>query len=117
MKLPIFAFLIIFLWSSAFIGVRYTVQVIDPYELSFLRLIFASLTLGFIATYHGFKRIGLKELTLLALSGILGATFYFSFLNLGLKTVNAAEACVLINTIPLFTALFSWGFLKKATHN
>lgn len=110
------AVITITLWSSAFVGVRFIVDVIDPFEFAFLRLVFATLTLGIIAYPHGIKRIPFKSLLPFALSGLFGATLYFSLLNLGLNTLGAAESCVVINTIPLFTAFFSWTFFKEHLH-
>ena len=110
------AIITITLWSSAFVGVRSIVNVIDPFEFAFLRLVFATLTLGIIAYPNGIKKIPLRSLMPFALAGLLGATLYFSFLNLGLDTLGAAESCVVINTIPLFTAFFSWTFFKEHLH-
>jgi drug/metabolite transporter (DMT)-like permease len=101
------------LWSSAFVGVRYVMTDYDPFEFAFLRLCFATMTLGVIVKCTGNSFLSFRESLPFSLTGFLGACLYFSFINLGQVTLGATEACVLINTIPLFTALLSWVFLKE----
>ena len=107
------AFITLSLWSSAFVGVRYVMSDYDPFEFTFLRLCFATLTLGVFVKLAGTKLLSFRDSLPFAITGFLGASLYFSFINLGQKTLGATEACVLINTIPIFTALFSWIFLKE----
>lgn len=113
MSLLINSFITLSLWSSAFVGVRYVMNDYDPFEFAFLRLCFATLTLGVIVKLAGARFLTFRQSLPFAMTGFLGAGLYFSFINLGQVTLGATEACVLINTIPLFTAILSWIFLKE----
>lgn len=113
MSLLINSLITLSLWSSAFVGVRYVMMDYDPFEFAFLRLCFASITLGIIVKLTGAKFLSPRASLPFVLTGFLGAGLYFSFINLGQMTLGATETCVLINTIPLFTALLSWVFLKE----
>jgi drug/metabolite transporter (DMT)-like permease len=54
-----------------------------------------------------------RDLPGLLLAGTLGITIYHLLLNFGELTVSAGAASFLANTIPVFTAVLAWLFLKE----
>jgi drug/metabolite transporter (DMT)-like permease len=95
------------LWAFAYVGTRVAVRHFDALELGFLRNLVAAL---FFAGLARCRRLGLPPLRdwpLFFLSGFLGFALYLVFFNTGLETLNAATSCILISTVPLFTALFA----------
>src|SRR3712207_8076901 len=54
-----------------------------------------------------------RDLPAVFLAGFLAFTFYHAALNYGEVTVSAGAASVLINTVPIFTALLAVTFLGE----
>ncbi len=105
--------LTVFLWASAFAGVRAGLQGYGPGHLTVLRFIVASIAL---AGYAGVVRLHLprlRDLPPLVLAGLLGITTYHLALNVGETTVTAGSAALLVNTAPVFTALLATAFLGE----
>lgn len=106
-------FLTIFLWASAFVGIRDALHAYSPVPLAVLRYLVASFIL---AGYAVLKKMDLperKDLPGIFLLGLLGIAIYNIALNYGEQTVTAGAASLLVNTVPIFTALLAAAFLRE----
>jgi drug/metabolite transporter (DMT)-like permease len=95
------------LWASAFAGIRAGLRGYQPAQLAILRFAVASAVLGIYAAIAHFRRPALRDLPGLAVSGIIGITFYNIGLNYGETRVSAGAASLLIASVPIWTALFA----------
>ena len=101
------------LWASAFAGIRAGLHAYSPGQLAVLRFLVASLTLAIYASAAHFRCPKLRDIPALALSGIIGITFYNLALNYGETRVSAGAASLLIASTPIWTALFAAGVLHE----
>ncbi|MBF0198683.1 MAG: EamA family transporter [Planctomycetes bacterium] len=107
-KIIIICTLIVSLWSSAFIGSHIVMESMDSSEFAFYRLSISSIFLYIVSKKNKQTAIAGKDMMLIALSGLLGSTFYCLFFNKAQVLVTSTESCLIINTMPLFAALMSW---------
>jgi drug/metabolite transporter (DMT)-like permease len=92
-------------WASAFAGIRAGLRAYSPANLAILRFLVASLVLAIYAGIAHFRRPELRDLPGLALTGLIGITFYNLALNYGETRVTAGAASLLIASVPIWTAL------------
>ena len=100
-------------WASAFAGIRVGLEDYGPGEVALSRFLVASVVL---AVYGALTRMRLPErrdLPAVFLAGFLAFTVYHVALNYGEVTVSAGAASILINTVPIFTALLATVFLGE----
>ena len=100
-------------WASAFAGIRVGLEGYGPGEVALARFLVASVVL---AGYAAITRMRLPEgrdLPAVFLAGFLAFTVYHVALNYGEVTVSAGAASILINTVPIFTALLATVFLGE----
>ena len=100
-------------WASAFAGIRVGLEDYGPGEVALSRFLVASAVL---AGYGAVTRMRLPErrdLPAVFLAGFLAFTVYHVALNYGEVTVSAGAASILINTVPIFTALLATVFLGE----
>jgi drug/metabolite transporter (DMT)-like permease len=95
------------LWASAFAGIRAGLRGYSPAHLAILRFLVASLVLAIYAGVAHFRRPQPRDLPGLALTGVIGITFYNLALNYGETRVTAGAASLLIASVPIWTALFA----------
>src|SRR5882724_13280149 len=95
------------LWASAFAGIRAGLRAYSPSHLAILRFLVASLVLAIYAAVVHFRRPEVRDLPGLALTGLIGITFYNIALNYGETRVTAGAASLLIASVPIWTALFA----------
>ena len=103
----------IFLWSSAFSGIRSALQNYSPWHLALLRFLLAS---GVLLVYSVFKKVQFpnsRDIPKIILLGFLGITVYHLTLNYGEISVTAGAASLLIASTPALTALLAIIFLKE----
>ena len=101
------------LWASAFAGIRVGLEAYGPGQVALIRFLVASAVL---AGYAALARMRLPErsdLPAVFLAGLLAFTLYHVALNYGEVTVSAGAASILINTVPIFTALLAVAFLGE----
>jgi drug/metabolite transporter (DMT)-like permease len=103
----------IVLWGSAFAGIRAGLQAYSPAHLAVLRYLSASLVLVIFALLTRMRRPARHDLPLIFLLGLVGFAFYNLALNTGEQSVPAGPASVLIQTIPIWTALLATLFLRE----
>jgi len=72
-----------------------------------LRFLVASFVLAIYAAIAHFRRPEVRDLPGLALTGLIGITFYNIALNYGETRVTAGAASLLISSVPIWTALFA----------
>jgi len=105
----------ILFWSSAFPGVKYTLEYYSPESLMIFRFLVASaLLLG----YCCIKKVPLpekKDLPLFMLSGFLGLFLYMWAFNTGTGLVLSGISGFIIASAPVFTLILSILFLKEKT--
>ncbi len=105
--------LTVILWSSAFPAIRVGLSGFGPAELAAGRYLIASAA---FAVYALATRMALpprRDWPRIALVGALGIAVYNLLLNAGEVTVGAGTAAFIINTVPVFTAVFSSAFLGE----
>jgi len=95
------------LWASAFAGIRAGLSAYSPSHLAILRFLVASFVLAIYAAIAHFRRPEVRDLPGLALTGLIGITFYNIALNYGETRVTAGAASLLIASVPIWTALFA----------
>lgn len=103
----------IFLWASAFPGIRVGLEAYGPGEVALFRLLVASLVLAVYAAATRMRLPERKDLPVVALAGFLAFALYHVALNYGELTVSSGPAALLINTAPIFTALLATAFLGE----
>jgi len=104
----------IFLWASAFVGIRAGLQEYSPEGLALLRYIIASLCMGVI--YYRLpnrNKIRLQDRCALLCVGALGIGVYNVTLNYGELSISSGMASFIISQSPLITTLFAILFLGE----
>ncbi len=102
-----------FIWASAFAGIRYVLRQIDPMSMTALRLFAAA---GFLSLMVVILRVRLPrraDWPRLLAAAVLGFSVYHYLLNLGTETITAGQASFIIATIPIWTAVLAWRFLGE----
>ena len=100
-------------WAAAFPLTRIALAAYRPGELAFARYALATLLLlGYCAAVRApLPRRG--EILPLALTGLLCGTAYQLGFNFGMRSVASGPAAVLVDTVPIFTALLGYFFLRE----
>lgn len=107
------------IWSTSFIGTKIAYATFPPITLGAARFIIASIVLGILVVIKKeFVKPKPKDLGLIAISGILGITLYFSMENVGVKLTTASNAALIVASYPVITVLLEWLIYKeKLTKN
>ncbi len=107
----IFALLI---WSTSFIGTKIAYTSFSPITLGAARFIIASIVLGMaLIIKKEYIKPRLKDLGMIAISGVLGITLYFTMENIGVSLTSASNAALIVASYPAITALLEL-FIYKA---
>lgn len=101
------------LWGSAMPGLRVCIRHYTPGHLAILRMLAASAAMTVIAALLRVRIPDRCDLPGLAMVGFTGVTCFHGFLNHGLITVTAGSASLLVNTVPVYTALLATLFLGE----
>ena len=107
------ALLTVLFWGSSFAGIRAGLHSYSPTHLALLRFLSASTVLGGYAVIARMRLPALRDLPLILLLGLLGFAFYNIALNIGEQHIPAGPAAVLIQTLPIWTALAAIVFLGE----
>jgi drug/metabolite transporter (DMT)-like permease len=102
-------FLMAVLWGGTFVAARVATREAGPFAGSFLRFLVACLLLVPLALHREGPGLQLRGrrifwVILLGLTGVFGYNLFFF---LGLKTVTASRASLIVANNPVFIALFS----------
>ena len=101
------------LWASAFVGIRAVIDDFGPGSLAVGRLAVGSIALGVIVAIRGWRRPARRDLGLIIGSGLLWFAIYNLSLNEAEHNLDAATSAMLVNTGPIFIALFAGLFLGE----
>jgi drug/metabolite transporter (DMT)-like permease len=104
---PYAAVTIIF-WSLAYVLTRVVLQYFSAYSFGFLRYFAASCTLVVLALLMKMKTPRIADLKWFLISGAVGFFLYIIAFNKGSERVTASTSSVVIATVPIMTALFSY---------
>ncbi|PPS45325.1 DMT family transporter [Chroococcidiopsis sp. TS-821] len=101
-------------WGGTFIAGRWVVQSLEPFSAAFCRFAVSSICLLFLtAQQEGqLPRLQRKQLTQVILLGMTGVFAYNAFFFLGLQTIAASRAALIVALNPTFIALGSVLFFK-----
>jgi drug/metabolite transporter (DMT)-like permease len=100
-------------WASAFVGIRSAVEHFSAGPLALTRYLIASSVLAVLLLGPGTKLPERRDWPRLALVGFAGITVYNLALNYGSQYIHAGSASFLVNTAPIFTALFATVLLRE----
>lgn len=104
----------IFLWASAFVGIRIALIDYSPGSLALLRFLVASFCMAIIYHCQDSKKImPWKDRIHLLIAGMAGIGIYNICLNYGEITVSAGIASFIIGLMPVITVLLSLLFLQE----
>ena len=101
------------LWASAFVGIRAALASYSPAHLALLRYLVAAAALLAIAPLARIRPPARRDLPGILLTGIIGIAAYNVLLNHGERTVTAGAASMIVNGVPVMTALLSATFLGE----
>jgi drug/metabolite transporter (DMT)-like permease len=107
------ALITVVFWGSAFAGIRAGLHSYSPTHLALLRFLSASAACAIIVVRPGMRRPMLRDIPLVGLLGLLGFAFYNIALNIGEQTIPSGPAALLIQTLPIWTALAAILFLGE----
>lgn len=106
------------IWSTSFIGTKIAYETFPPITLGAARFIIASIVLGILVVIKKeFVKPKPKDLGLIAISGILGITLYFTMENVGVKLTTASNAALIVASYPAITVLLEWLIYKEKLTN
>ncbi|HET9345730.1 MAG TPA: DMT family transporter [Candidatus Limnocylindrales bacterium] len=101
------------LWASAFVGIRAVIDDFAPGSLAVGRLAVGAIALGVLVAVRGFRMPSRRDLLFIVASGLLWFAVYNVALNEAERNLDAGTAAMLVNTGPIFIALFAGLFLGE----
>jgi drug/metabolite transporter (DMT)-like permease len=105
-------------WGGTFVAARVVAQQAGPFAASFLRFFAASLFLiAFVLWKEGrLPRLRRRQIVPAILLGMTGVFAYNVFFFLGLKTVPAGRASLIVATNPVMISLLSAWLFREGVH-
>jgi drug/metabolite transporter (DMT)-like permease len=104
----------VIVWGATFVATKVALREASPATIVWLRFGMGVLILGAAAlARRQFALPSLREWAYFALLGFLGVTFHQWLQATGLITAAATTTAWIVATIPVFTALLGWLFLKE----
>jgi len=103
----------LFLWASAFAGIRAGLKGYSPAHLALLRFLVASFVLATYAARARFRRPRWLDVPRFVMTGAFGISLYNLLLNYGEAKVTAGVSSLLISSAPIWIALISSFALKE----
>lgn len=102
-----------FIWGLSFLSIKIAVTVVPPMSLGLARFVIASILLMlFFVARQSLPRLALRDLPLMAGSGLIGVTLYFAGENNGIMRLSASESAIIVGTIPVLTILADRLFMR-----
>lgn len=102
------------IWGGNFVVAKLALQEFPPMSLILLRFAFASIFLApFLISSRKKVKLSKKDLPKLIAVGVFAITLNISLFFEGLKRTTAIDASVLTLTLPMFSVLAGWWFLKE----
>jgi drug/metabolite transporter (DMT)-like permease len=103
----------LFLWASAYAGIRVGLKAYSPAHVALLRFFVASIVLAIYATQAHFRHPRWRDVPRLVMTGVFGISFYNLALNYGEVSVSAGVSSLLISSAPIWIALLSTVMLHE----
>jgi drug/metabolite transporter (DMT)-like permease len=105
-------------WGGTFVAARVIAQDMGPYIASFLRFLAASLFLIAFVLWKGERlpRLRWHQVIPAILLGMTGIFAYNVFFFLGIKTVTAGRASLIVSTNPVIISLLSALLFRERLH-
>lgn len=104
----------IFLWGSAFVGIRIGLSGYSPGALALLRFLVASVFIAIVYYSQGIeKSVSWKDRIQLSIAGMAGIGIYNICLNYGEMSVSAGIASFIMGLMPVLTVLLAFLFLQE----
>ena len=107
------ALVTVVLWASAFVGIRAVAVDLTPGSIALGRLLVAAISLGPLVAIRPWVRPTRREVALIAAFGLVWFAGYNLALNEAERNVDAGTAAMLVNTGPIFIAIFAGLFLGE----
>lgn len=101
------------LWGAGFSAVRVALEGYAPGHLALLRFLVASACMVGLTARGGIRIPPVRDAWGVVLAAVLSVVLYHLALGHGQRTVSAGAAGVLVNTMPMFTALLAWLLLGE----
>ena len=102
------------IWGSNFIFMKWVTALISPTQTVFLRVLFGFLPLAVTAWRAGvITRSQLRHLPHFAIMSVLATTFYYYGFVAGTALLPTSVAGLLSGSIPIFTFICAWLFLRE----
>lgn len=95
------------LWATAFAVIKSAGTEYGAGELALLRFVTAGVTLSIGALFQGTRLPRGRHIAWFFVSGLLCVALYHPLLNYGEQVVSAGTAALLINTAPVWVAIFA----------
>jgi drug/metabolite transporter (DMT)-like permease len=107
-SLPLYVGIYCLLWSAAFVGSKVAVTYCPPYMVLSIRFLLAGALILLIARVRGMPwNLSRRDIAVFALLGICNNALYLGLSYLGLRTVSAGLASLIISTNPVLTAVLA----------
>jgi drug/metabolite transporter (DMT)-like permease len=101
-------------WGMTFVWVKIALQAFQPVTILLFRLIISSILLWLIVlVFRKYQPVRTGDIKIFAVAALFQPFFYFLGETYGLSRVSSALSSVIISTIPVFTPLGSWLFLRE----
>lgn len=114
LRLYSFAVLSMLFWSSTFVWFKVAYDNFQPFTIIFLRLLLAGVLLELYARiFRKHEVIKREDFKVFLLLSFCEPFCYFLGESFGLMFISATLASLIISTIPLFTPIFTYIFLKE----
>lgn len=102
------------IWGATFIATKFALREVSPATIVWLRFGIGTLILGLtVLLRRQFALPRRNEWVYLAITGFLGVTFHQWLQATGLMTAQATVTAWIVATIPIFTAILGFIFLKE----
>lgn len=105
--------LTLLMWASAFVVIRSVGRHLSPGPLALSRIMVGSVALGIAMLVRRERRPSGRALAQAVVAGVLWFGVYMVSLNAGERWVDAGTSSLLVNTGPLFIALFAGWLLHE----
>ena len=108
------AILAMLFWSATFVWFKIVYKTYLPYEVTFLRLLLASILLfPFVWLTGRREKVQKKDLPHLMLVSFCEPFMYFIGEANGMRIVSSTLGSLIISTIPIFSAVGAWLILRE----
>jgi len=107
-SLPLYVGIYCLLWSAAFVGSKVAVTYCPPYMVLSIRFLLAGMLILLIARVRGMPwNLSRRDTAVFAVLGICNNAVYLGLSYLGLRTVSAGLAALIISANPVLTAVLA----------